>query len=328
MLFLLVWILSSCSSVGTPGVDAPDPSEPGESQRIASDAVPDPDPEESGAGSISLILQESESDGTSMDQSTISEETTMPHSGESRSETEDPSAQESSLPETSADSARSNPKDVYDATGFVDVSEVIPDIVLEIRYYTTYNFVGERIRGYEEPIALLSKEAAAALKQASELLKSQGYLIKIYDAYRPQTAVDHFVEWASDPDDMRMKEYFYPEVDKSRLFAKGYIAKRSGHSRGCKVDVTLLDMNTGAEVDMGGPFDYFGERSHPDYKGITDEQYQNRMVLRNAMIKCGFDPCATEWWDFSLKDEPYPNTYFAFPVARSSLAGTNGEDMG
>ena len=132
-------------------------------------------------------------------------------------------------------------------------------------------------------------------------------------------AVDNFVEWAEDVDDTKMKEYFYPELDKSVLFDQGYIAEHSGHSRGSTVDLTLFDMKTEKEVDMGGTFDYFGELSHPDYTDITDEQYENRMILRNAMTKHGFKPLAEEWWHFTLENEPYPDTYFKFPVSSDSV---------
>ena len=164
-----------------------------------------------------------------------------------------------------------------DSSDFVLLSDAVPDAILEIRYYSTYNFVGDRIDGYEEPLAFLTKEAAAALKEVSDDLKAKGYRLKIYDAYRPQMAVTNFVEWAKDADDTRMKEYFYPELDKDVLFPQGYINEHSGHSRGSTVDLTLFDMKTEKEVDMGGTFDYFGEESHPDYTGITDEQYANRV---------------------------------------------------
>lgn len=201
------------------------------------------------------------------------------------------------------------------AEGFVLLAEAVPDVIQEIRYYSTYNFVGERIDGYEEPCALLTKEAAEALKQVSDDMMAQGYRLKIYDAYRPQQAVDHFVRWAADTSDTRMKPYFYPEVDKSLLFVEGYIGTKSGHSRGSTVDLTLLDMQTGKELDMGGTFDYFGERSHPDYNGdLTQEQKNNRRILREAMLKRGFRALDTEWWHFTLNNEPYPNTYFTFPV--------------
>ena len=205
--------------------------------------------------------------------------------------------------------------DEMTSEGFVLLSDVAPDVIQEVRYYTTYNFVGERIDGYEEPCVLMTKEAAAALNEVSKEVMEQGYRLKVYDAYRPQTAVDHFVRWAEDLDAKEMKDYFYPEVDKTLLFDQGYIDAKSGHSRGSTVDLTLFDMSTGKEVDMGGTFDYFGELSHPDYtEGLTDEQYANRMILREAMIRHGFRPLETEWWHFTLENEPYPDTYFDFHV--------------
>lgn len=200
-----------------------------------------------------------------------------------------------------------------DSSGFVNINEVIPDIILEMRYSTTYNFVGNKINGYEEPIALLTKEAATALKNVSNDLIKKGYRLKIYDSYRPQMAVNHFVKWSKN-EDTSMKQYFYPELEKNVLFPQGYIAKQSGHSRGSTLDLTLFDMKTEKEVDMGGTFDYFGQLSHPDYKNITDEQYNNRMILRQAMTKFGFKPLDTEWWHFTLNNEPYPDTYFTFPI--------------
>ena len=207
-----------------------------------------------------------------------------------------------------------------DASDFVLLSEAVPDAILEIRYYSTYNFVGDRIDGYEEPVALLTKEAAAALEEVSDELMQKGYRLKIYDAYRPQEAVTNFVEWAKDTDDTRMKEYFYPDLEKDVLFPQGYIAEHSGHSRGSTVDLTLFDMRTEKEVDMGGTFDFFGELSHPDYTGITEEQYANRMILREAMMAHGFKPLVEEWWHFTLDDEPCTDTYFTFPVNSESVA--------
>ena len=201
-----------------------------------------------------------------------------------------------------------------DSSGFVLLSEAVPDAILEIRYYSTYNFVGARIDGYESPVAMLTKEAARALRKVSDELIKKGYRLKIYDAYRPQMAVNHFERWAKDIEDTRMKKYFYPELDKSVLFKQGYIAHRSGHSRGSTVDLTLFDMNTGKDADMGGTFDYFGKISHPSCKTITKAQYNNRMLLREVMMKHGFKPISTEWWHFTLKNEPYPSTYFEFPI--------------
>ncbi len=223
-------------------------------------------------------------------------------------------------PETeAAEEVESDVKLSDDSSDFVLLSEAVPDAILEIRYYSTYNFVGDRIDGYEEPLAFLTKEAAAALKEVSDELVTKGYRLKIFDAYRPQRAVTHFMNWALDPDDTRMKEYFYPELDKDVLFPQGYIAEHSGHSRGSTVDLTLFDMNLEKEVDMGGTFDYFGELSHPDYTDITEEQYANRMLLREVMLKHGFKPLVEEWWHFTLEDEPYPDTYFTFPINSDSV---------
>ncbi len=199
-------------------------------------------------------------------------------------------------------------------SGFVSLTEAVPDAILEIRYYSTYNFVGDRIDGYNKPCALLTKEAATALKAASDDAVQRGYRLKIYDAYRPQRSVSHFMRWARDTSDTRMKYVFYPNLDKSVLFERGYIAEKSGHSRGSTVDLTLLDMETGKELDMGGTFDWFGEESHPDYKGVTEKQYANRMLLREIMTTHGFKPLVEEWWHFTLENEPYPDTYFDFPV--------------
>ena len=206
-----------------------------------------------------------------------------------------------------------------DPSGFVLLADYIPGIVQEIRYYSTYNFIGDRIDGYEQPCALLTIEAAKALKSVSNEMNVRGCRLKVFDAYRPACAVRHFVLWGIEDQDIRMKPYFYPDLQKQELFAKGYIASRSGHSRGSTVDLTLLDMRTGKELDMGGPFDFFGELSHPDYRGITDEQYENRMVLQKSMIRNGFQPIDCEWWHFTLKNEPYPDTYFEFPVSSDYL---------
>lgn len=199
--------------------------------------------------------------------------------------------------------------------GFVSLSEVIPDAITEIRYYTSYNFVGERITGYNAPIALATKECADALSAVAAELLEKGFRIKIYDAYRPQRAVDHFVRWAHDLTDLRMKPYFYPDVDKTVLFREHYLAEKSGHSRGSTVDLTLFETASGKEADMGGPFDFFGMLSHPDYTGtLTEKQKENRMLLRSAMLEGGFLPSVSEWWHFTLKAEPYPDTYFDFQI--------------
>ena len=206
-----------------------------------------------------------------------------------------------------------------DPSRFVLLAEFVPSIIQEIRYYSTYNFIGDRIDGYEEPCAVLTKEAARALKSVSNELNVMGYRLKVFDAYRPVIAVKHFVMWGIEDTDIRMKPFFYPDLEKEELFMKGYIATRSSHSRGSTVDLTLLDMKTSKEVDMGSPFDMFSEVSHPDYKGITKEQYDNRMLLQSVMMRNGFEPFDTEWWHFTLRDEPFPDTYFEFPVSSAYL---------
>ncbi len=211
-------------------------------------------------------------------------------------------------------------KDVtMNPSGFVLLSDFIPQIVQEIRYYSSYNFIGDRIDGYEEPCAILTKEAARALRQVSNEMIVQGYRLKIFDAYRPACAVRQFVLWGIEDQDIRMKPYFYPALEKQTLFRDGYIASKSSHSRGSAVDLTLLDMQSGKELDMGSPFDLFSEVSHPSYRGVTDEQYENRMLLQQAMVRAGFVPLDCEWWHFMLKDEPYPDTYFEFPVSSAYL---------
>ncbi len=208
-----------------------------------------------------------------------------------------------------------------DASGFVLISDLVPAVVQEIRYFSTYNFIGERIDGYEEPCAMMTIEAARALKQASNEANVMGCRLKVFDAYRPACAVRQFVMWGIEDTDIRMKPYFYPDLVKQELFSKGYIAKQSTHSRGSTVDLTLLDMKTGKEVDMGSPFDLFSELSHPDYRGegLTDKQYSNRMLLQGIMERAGFDPIDCEWWHFTLHDEPYPDVYFEFPVSAAYL---------
>lgn len=208
---------------------------------------------------------------------------------------------------------------IMDSSDFVVLSDYVPGIVQEIRYFSTYNFVGDRIDGYEEPVALLTKEAARALKGVANEANAMGYRLKVFDAYRPARAVRHFVFWGIEDLDLRMKPYFYPKLEKQVLFQEGYIAKESSHSRGSTIDLTLLDMATGKEVDMGSPFDLFDPLSHPDCRDVTDEQYDNRMLLQNLMVRAGFEPIDCEWWHFTLKDEPFPETYFDFPVSTEYL---------
>ena len=205
----------------------------------------------------------------------------------------------------------------YLPRGFVYVEDTVPGIQIELRYFSNHNFVGERIDGYMASRCILTKEAAEALKGVQEDLNQFGLGLKIYDAYRPQRAVDHFVRWAKNLGDVRMKGEFYPEVPKEKLFEDGYIAEKSGHSRGSTVDLTIvaLDPNAqGVELDMGTCFDYFGPQSWPNNPEIETSRRANRMLLRQVMEKHGFTPYLKEWWHFTLKGEPYPETYFDFPI--------------
>lgn len=198
--------------------------------------------------------------------------------------------------------------------GFVYVKEYIPDIKLDIRYAGSNNFVGKPVKTYHKPVAILSKPAAEALKKVQKDLMQQDYCLKIFDAYRPQSAVNHFIEWARNPADTLNKARFYPEVAKKDLFELGYIASKSGHSRGSTIDLTIVDVKTGKELAMGSTYDFFGNISHHNTDKITKEQKANRSLLKRTMIKNGFRPYPEEWWHYTLRDEPYPETYFNFPV--------------
>ena len=197
---------------------------------------------------------------------------------------------------------------------FTYVHDAVPDAVLDIRYYTAHNFVGERIDGYFAPKAILTLQAAEALAGVQADLAPFGLSVKVYDGYRPQRAVDHFVRWGKDVGDTRMKDEFYPSVDKKNLFRDGYIAKKSSHSRGSTVDLTIIDAATGEDLDMGSPFDFFGKPSWPENRAMSPQVRANRALLRGLMIRHGFKPLKEEWWHFTLKDEPHPDTYFDFPI--------------
>jgi len=201
--------------------------------------------------------------------------------------------------------------------GFVYLEEMIPNIKIDLRYYTTNNFIGERIEGYLEARCILTKEAAEALKKVQEDLKPFGLGLKIYDAYRPQQAVNHFVRWAKDLQDARMKSKFYPDVEKRDLFSQGYIAEKSSHTRGSTVDLTIVSMTPegiARELFMGTGFDLFSPKSRPDDLSMAPAQRAQRLLLQTLMKKHGFNPYPQEWWHFTLKNEPYPDTYFDFPV--------------
>ena len=201
--------------------------------------------------------------------------------------------------------------------GFLYVKEVIPTIELDVRYFSSNNFVGKPIQGYYAPKCILTKEAAYALMEVQQELKQYGLGLKIFDAYRPQQAVNHFVQWAEDPYDKTNKEIYYPNVPKNKLFKKGYIASKSGHSRGSTVDLTIVSLRPNEskeELPMGTPFDYFGKESWPDYKEISMTSRAHRLLLKLVMEKYGFKSLPTEWWHFTLKNEPYPDRYFDFLV--------------
>ncbi|MFE1955659.1 M15 family metallopeptidase [Streptomyces sp. NPDC059524] len=230
---------------------------------------------------------------------------------------------------------------------FVALSEVDPTIIQEMRYYTEHNFVGEPVDGYKKPMCILTRPAANALHKAQTGLLKRGYSLKVYDCYRPQRAVDHFVRWAEDLGDQRMKPEFYPHVDKTRLFEDGYIAAKSGHSRGSTLDLTLVKLPAlptrayvpGEEltpcygpqaerfpdnsVDMGTGFDCFDTLAHTDDPRIQGAQRANRDLLRDALVGQGFVNLPEEWWHYTYKPELFPDTYFDFPVSRKSLAGRN-----
>ena len=200
----------------------------------------------------------------------------------------------------------------YDKTDFVPIYTVIDDAAYDIRYYSSNNFTGNKINGYKAPVAYMTKEGANALKNAANDLRKQGYRLLIWDSYRPQKAVDNFVEWINNPCDEGDKS-FYPKLKKSDLLKGQYIMEKSGHTRGSTIDLTLIKKD-GSFVDMGGTFDLFSEVSHPDYRKLTKEQKKNRKILHDAMIKAGFKGIDSEWWHFTLENEPYSDTYFNFDI--------------
>jgi D-alanyl-D-alanine dipeptidase len=183
-----------------------------------------------------------------------------------------------------------------------------------MRYFGAHNFVGTRIDGYEASRCLLTRQAASALAGVERDLAARGLGLKVYDCYRPVRAVARFLRWARNPSDLKTKPEFYPAMDKRNLFAEGYIASRSGHSRGSTIDLTVVRLADGRELDMGGPFDFFGPLSWRSYRGLSEEAQRNRSLLAAAMRRAGFRPYDREWWHFTLRGEPYPNTYFDFPV--------------
>ena len=200
----------------------------------------------------------------------------------------------------------------YDKSNFAPVYTMIDDAAYDIRYYSSNNFTGNKINGYKAPVAYMTKEGLNALSIAAKDLRKQGYRLLIWDTYRPQKAVDNFVEWINNPNDEGDRS-FYPELKKSDLLKGQYIMAKSGHTRGSTVDLTLIKKD-GSFVDMGGTFDLFSEISHPDYKKLTKAQKKNRKILHDAMVKAGFKGIDSEWWHFTLENEPYPDTYFDFDI--------------
>ncbi|AUS05911.1 M15 family metallopeptidase [Pseudotamlana carrageenivorans] len=198
--------------------------------------------------------------------------------------------------------------------GFVYVNEVIPDLDVELRYNTSFNFVGKPVEGYHANKLILTKEAAHALKLVNDDLQMQNLCLKVYDGYRPQRAVNHFMKWAREVNDTLTKQIFYPHIRKKNLFREQYIATHSGHSKGSTVDLTIIDGNTGEPLDMGSPFDFFGPVSWYNNQEITEKQKANRKLLHDTMLKHGFRGYSKEWWHFTLRHEPFPHTYFDFPV--------------
>ena len=198
--------------------------------------------------------------------------------------------------------------------GFGYILNEIPTIEIELRYFGTNNFIGKPIDGYQKPVLIISSKAIIQLKEIQKDLQKQNLGLKIFDAYRPQRAVNHFVIWAKDLNDTIQKPIFYPNVKKSVLFKEGYIASRSGHTRGSTLDLTIINLNTKQELDMGSPYDFFGKESWVSHQNITSKQQQNRQLLQRVMKKHNFRNYPQEWWHFTLRNEPFPNTYFDFPI--------------
>lgn len=198
---------------------------------------------------------------------------------------------------------------------FIDIALEIPGIITDVKYFSGDNFVGERIDGYEAPTILLTKKAAIALARVQKQLMNEGYGLKVFDGYRPKRAVEHFIRWGTQEEDGKTKSLFYPNITRQEVFDRGYIVMESSHTRGSTIDLTVINMKTGKEVDMGGHFDFFSEISFSDYDHLSIEQSKNRVQLRYLMRSEGFEPMQQEWWHFTLADEPYPETYFDFVIS-------------
>jgi D-alanyl-D-alanine dipeptidase len=200
---------------------------------------------------------------------------------------------------------------------FVYLKDIAPSVQQDIRYYTHNNFVGRPLPGYEDPVCILTEPTAYALLNIQKKLNKNNLGLKIFDAYRPQMTVDEFIRWSTDTHDQKMKAEYYPNINKADFFKLRYLGVKSAHTRGSTVDLTIVDLKTNQELDMGTPFDFMDELSHPFSRSVTIEQYQNRQRLDQVMTECGFYPLNaedTEWWHFTLRDEIFPDTYFNFPV--------------
>ena len=197
---------------------------------------------------------------------------------------------------------------------FIDIKEYIPSITIDLKYSSDDNFTGRVVNGYESPKCLLTFEAASSLRNIQTILNKSGYTLKIYDAYRPQRSVNHFINWSKNQSDTLKKSYYYPNLAKSTLFKLGYIASKSSHSRGSTVDITLVEISSGKEIDMGSPYDFFGLESSHDYENISITQKNNRKLLLDVMTKNGFSSYSKEWWHYTFIDEPFPTTYFDFTI--------------
>lgn len=213
----------------------------------------------------------------------------------------------------------------YDSADFQKISDAIDDAIFDIRYYSSNNFTGKRVKGYNAPVAYLTKKALVALKVAANESRKQGYRLLIWDAYRPQKAVDSFVEWINDPDS-RGDKSFYPNLKKINLITSGYISPKSSHSRGSTVDLTIIKKD-GSFVDMGGTFDLFDDVSHCNCKGLSKKQIRNRKILKSAMKKAGFVGIESEWWHYTYKNEDYRDTYFDFDIDYDLTKKSNSNSL-
>ena len=199
-------------------------------------------------------------------------------------------------------------------TGFVFLDEVLAGVRWDAKYATWDNFTGTPVDGYEVNRVVGSAAMALALLDAQARAEALGFGLLLWDGYRPQRAVDRFLKWSEEPEDGRTKQCFYPNIDRAGMFANGYVAERSGHSRGSAVDLTLFRLDTGELAPMGGRHDLMDERSHHGARGVSRVEARNRQTLCSVMEQRGFKRYESEWWHYSLKDEPHPDTYFDFPI--------------